>query len=103
MEFPHQPRPRLLAVARDPTTRIRDIAAACRIAERTAQAIVCDLEAAGYLSRERIGRRTHCTLNLNGSLRHPAEAGLSIRALLDLFTLTARAVKPRCDRTSKGG
>ncbi|MFF5506512.1 MarR family transcriptional regulator [Streptomyces roseolus] len=47
----------LLAIARDPATRIRDIAAACHITERTAQSVVGDLERAGYLSRERDGRR----------------------------------------------
>lgn len=44
-----------LAIAVDPTARLRGITATCRITERTAQAIVADLEQAGYLSRERIG------------------------------------------------
>jgi DNA-binding MarR family transcriptional regulator len=38
----------LLAIAHDPSARIRDIAAACHIAERTAQKIVSDLEETGY-------------------------------------------------------
>jgi DNA-binding MarR family transcriptional regulator len=33
--------------------RIRDIAATCGVTERTAQAIIGDLEAAGYLTRTR--------------------------------------------------
>lgn len=76
----------LLAIARDPTARIRDIAAACHITERAAQSIVGDLERAGYLSREREGRRTRYTLHLDWRLRHPAEAHLSVRALLEVFT-----------------
>jgi DNA-binding MarR family transcriptional regulator len=44
-----------IAIAVDPTARLRGITATCRITERTAQAIVADLEQAGYLSRERIG------------------------------------------------
>lgn len=36
----------LLTLARDPTARLRDIAAACRITERTVLAIVTDLEQA---------------------------------------------------------
>ncbi|MET7913921.1 helix-turn-helix domain-containing protein [Streptomyces avermitilis] len=76
----------LLPVARDPTARLRDIAAACRITERTVQGIVVDLEQAGYLSRERHGRRTRYTLHPGGTLRHPAEAHLLIRNLLELFT-----------------
>ncbi|WP_437109500.1 helix-turn-helix transcriptional regulator [Streptomyces sp. enrichment culture] len=74
----------LLTIARDPATRVRDIAASCHITERTAQTIVSALELAGYLSRERIGRRTHYVLHPDGPLRHPAEAGLSLHALLEL-------------------
>ncbi|MBP2051465.1 DNA-binding MarR family transcriptional regulator [Streptomyces griseochromogenes] len=76
----------LLAAARDPTARIRDIGAACHITERTAQSIVGDLEQAGYLSREREGRRTRYILHLDGRLRHSTEAHLPVRALLELFT-----------------
>ncbi|MEU9167001.1 helix-turn-helix domain-containing protein [Streptomyces sp. NPDC048420] len=75
----------LLAIARDSATRIRDLAVACHVTERTAQSIVTDLEQAGYLSRERDGRRTRYTLRLDGRLRHPAEAHLPITALLELF------------------
>ncbi|MEU2607706.1 helix-turn-helix transcriptional regulator [Streptomyces albus] len=73
----------LLAIARDPATRLRDIAAACHITERTVQGIVTDLEQAGYLSRQRHGRRAHYTVHLDGTLRHPAEAHLPIRTLLE--------------------
>ncbi|MER6469688.1 MarR family transcriptional regulator [Streptomyces collinus] len=75
----------LLAIAHDPCMRLRDIAACCHIAERTVQSIVADLERAGYLSRERRGRRTRYTLRLDGRLHHPAEAHLSVRELLDVF------------------
>ncbi|MFF5011384.1 helix-turn-helix transcriptional regulator [Streptomyces phaeochromogenes] len=76
----------LLAIAHAPSARIRDIAAACHITERTAQNIVSDLAEAGYLSRERDGRRTRYTLHPEGTLRHPAEAHLLVRNLLELFT-----------------
>ncbi|MGW2939419.1 helix-turn-helix transcriptional regulator [Streptomyces sp. NPDC001156] len=76
----------LLAIARDPDLRLRDIAAACHITERTAQSIVTDLEQAGYLSRERDGRRTRYSLHLDSTLRYPAEAHLPVRELLELLT-----------------
>lgn len=76
----------LLAVARDPTARLRDVAAGVGITERAAQAIVADLEAAGYLQRERVGRRNQYTVNPAGRFRHPAEADRRIGDLLDLFT-----------------
>ncbi|MFD1364187.1 helix-turn-helix transcriptional regulator [Actinoplanes sichuanensis] len=75
----------LLAVAREPTARLRDVADAIGITERAAQAIIADLEAAGYLERERVGRRNRYTINPVGRFRHPAEAGHSIGELLDLF------------------
>lgn len=73
-----------LAIARDPDIRLRDIAVGCHIAERTAQSIVADLERAGYVSRERHGRRTRYTLRRDGLLHHPAEAHLSLGELLDV-------------------
>jgi len=76
----------LLAVARDPTARLRDVADTIGITERAAQAIVSDLEAAGYLTRERVGRRNQYTVNRAGHFRHPAEAEQRIGDLLDLFT-----------------
>ncbi|MFY1693867.1 MULTISPECIES: helix-turn-helix transcriptional regulator [unclassified Solwaraspora] len=76
----------LLAIARDPTTRLRDVAATIGITERAAQAIVADLVAAGYLRRERVGRRNQYTVNRAGHFRHPAEADRSIGDLLNLFT-----------------
>lgn len=75
----------LLTVARDPSASIRHIAAACHITDRTAQRIISELEQAGYLSRERIGRRTRYTVHPDGALRHPAESGLTVKALLEHF------------------
>ncbi|MEU4539393.1 MarR family transcriptional regulator [Streptosporangium sp. NPDC023825] len=76
----------LLAIAREPTARLRDVADAIGITERAAQAIVADLEAAGYLHRERVGRRNEYTVNPAGHFRHPAEADRRIGDLLALFT-----------------
>jgi len=76
----------LLAIARDPTVRLRDVATSVGITERAAQGIVADLEAAGYLHRTRVGRRNQYTVDPTGHFRHPAEANRQIGDLLDLFT-----------------
>lgn len=76
----------LLAIAREPTVRLRDVAASIGITERAAQAIVADLEASGYLHRERVGRRNEYTINAAGRFRHPAEADHHIGELIELFT-----------------
>jgi hypothetical protein len=72
----------LVEIARNPGARIRDISAAAGITERTVQAIVADLEAAGYLTRTRTGRRTRYTVNPDSSFRHPAQEGLRIGPFL---------------------
>jgi DNA-binding MarR family transcriptional regulator len=76
----------LLLVARDPDARLRDLAEAAGITERAAQTIVGDLEEAGYLTRQRTGRRNHYLVHRRRPFRHPAEADHSVGELLDLFT-----------------
>ena len=75
----------LVEVARDPTARIRDIAAVVGLTERTVQVIVADLEAADYITRSRNGRRTHYTVNRDNLFRHSAQEGLRIGPFLDLL------------------
>ena len=75
----------MVCLRRDPTARMRDVAAAVGITERAAQRIVSELEEAGYLEREREGRRNRYTLNMKLPLRHPLEGAHSSGELLDLL------------------
>jgi hypothetical protein len=81
----------LVEIARDSDARIRDISPAVGLTERTVQAIVADLEAAGYLTRTRIGRRTRYTVNPDSPFRHKAQDGLRVGPLLDQLTAMADA------------
>jgi DNA-binding MarR family transcriptional regulator len=63
----------LLCVARDADVRLRDIADSVGITERAAQRIVADLVEAGYLEREREGRRNRYAVRPDVPLRHPLE------------------------------
>ncbi|MFC6370868.1 MarR family transcriptional regulator, partial [Nonomuraea thailandensis] len=72
-------------IARNPEARVRDLAGRIGITERGVQKILADLHQAGYLSRERVGRRTHYSLDLDKHFRYPTEAGLPVRLLIDLF------------------
>jgi DNA-binding IclR family transcriptional regulator len=47
----------LLCIAHDPGTRLRDIAARLDITERSAHGIITGLTAAGYLVKQKDGRR----------------------------------------------
>jgi hypothetical protein len=75
----------LLCVARDPDTRLRDIAGEVRVTERAVQAIVNDLVAEGYLTRTRVGRRNHYEVNPDVRLRHPLQHDLDAGMLLRLL------------------
>jgi len=76
----------LVEIARDPKARIRDISAAVGLTDRTVQAIVTDLETAGYLTRTRTGRRTRYTVNHDSLFRHSAQEGLRIGPFLALLS-----------------
>ena len=84
----------LVEIARNPGARIRDISAAAGITERTVQAIVADLEAAGYLTRTRAGRRTRYTVNPDSSFRHPAQEGLQVGPFLAVLAASGDAAEP---------
>jgi hypothetical protein len=84
----------LVEITRNPDARIRDISPVVGLTERTVQAIVADLEAAGYLTRTRIGRRTRYTVNPDSPFRHKAQDGLRVGPLLDQLTAMADADKP---------
>ena len=75
----------LVEIARNPQARIRDIAATAGLSQRTVQAIIADLEAAGYLTRSRAGRRTLYTVHFDRPFRHPAQDGHRIGPFLELL------------------
>ncbi|MFC5834762.1 helix-turn-helix transcriptional regulator [Nonomuraea insulae] len=76
----------LVELARDPEVRLREVAVSIGITERTVQNIVADLFRAGYLTRERIGRRNRYSLNLDQHFRYPTEGDLPVSLLIGIFT-----------------
>jgi DNA-binding MarR family transcriptional regulator len=85
----------LLAIARDPETRLREIAAAIDISERRAFGIVNDLADAGYIVKERDGRRSRYHIQSHLPLEEPLAQrrpiGDVLTLLLDADLGTARA------------
>lgn len=63
----------LVALAKNPTLRIRDLADVVGITERAVAQILVDLEAAKVLTKTREGRRNVYVINTDASLRHPVE------------------------------
>ena len=86
----------LLCIARDPDSRLRDIAEIVGITERAVQRIVADLVESGYVKRERVGRRSRYSLDRERKMRHPSQFDHEIGELLDLLELEdARAEQRR--------
>jgi predicted transcriptional regulator len=75
----------LLAIQRDPDARLRDVAITVGITERAAQRIVNDLVDAGYVERERVGRRNHYKVDLRRHMRHPEQFEHEIGELLEVL------------------
>jgi len=63
---------------------MRDVAARVGITERAVQRIVAELEASGYLTIAREGRRNRYTVNTDLPLRHPLEAHRTVGNLVEL-------------------
>lgn len=76
----------LLCVTNNPDILLREIAAQVGITERAAQRIVAELEAEGYLSHVKVGRRNHYEVHTELPMRHPLEDHLAVGALLGALT-----------------
>ena len=87
----------LVEIARNPKARIRDISPVVGLTERSVQAIVADLEAAGYLTRTRTGRRVVYTVNRESLFRHTAQEGHRVGPFLDLLAATGTEITPEPD------
>lgn len=76
----------LVEIAKDPQARIRELSEAAGISERSTAAIIADLEAAGYVTRQRIGRRNRYAVNLDLPFRHLSQGDLRVGPFLELLT-----------------
>ena len=96
----------LLYIAHDPETRLRDLAAALDITERTAYGIVADLSEAGYVVKEKVGRRNRYRVQDDlPPERHPLalperkqrgeESGSTESTIGELLDLLGHAKRPR--------
>ncbi|MGH9038312.1 MAG: helix-turn-helix transcriptional regulator [Acidimicrobiia bacterium] len=83
----------LLCIAEDPGIRLRDIAATLGITERHAYGIVSDLTSAGYVVKEKDGRRNRYQVEAHLPLPEPNLRGRTIAEVLDLL-VDARARTP---------
>lgn len=92
----------LLVIAHDPGVRLRDIAAALDVTERSAYAVVTDLAEAGYVVKEKDGRRNRYEIQTHLPLREPVARARTIGDVLDLL-VEASSHRPDGDPDPGGG
>jgi hypothetical protein len=76
----------LLCIANDPGARLRDIAATLGVTERRAHGIVTDLTQAGYLIRQKDGRRNRYQVQAHLPLPGPGTREPAIGEIVALFS-----------------
>src|SRR4051794_18745494 len=87
----------LLFLADEPDARLRDLATGLGVTERTAYGVVADLSSAGYLLKERDGRRNRYHVQRHLPLRDQIGRKRSVGELLDVLgtTVSTPATRPR--------
>ena len=78
----------LLCISRDPGIRLRDIAARLGITERSAYAIVIDLAEAGYIVKQKDGRRNRYQIQAHLPLPEPSSRERTVGEVLALLAGT---------------
>jgi DNA-binding transcriptional ArsR family regulator len=89
----------MLFIASNPDARLRDLAGALEVTERTAFGIVADLTEAGYVVKERDGRRNRYQIQDHLPLRDKIGRERSIGEVLALLG----DAKPRRVRQLRSG
>ena len=82
----------LLLVAHDPGIRLRDIAASLDITERSAFGVIADLVEAGYVVKEKDGRRNRYHIQAYLPLPEPTARERTVGEVLALLTGTEAIV-----------
>jgi hypothetical protein len=78
----------LLCIAHDPGVRLRDIAASLGITERSAYGIVTDLADAGYIVKQKDGRRNRYEIQTHLPLPEPTSRERTVGEVLALLAGT---------------
>src|ERR1700748_3052262 len=81
----------LVCIAHDPGIRLRDIGERIGITERATHRIVGEAPDAGYIARQRNGRRNHYTIDRHLPLPDPIAGEQNVGELLEILTAPRRA------------
>ena len=75
----------LILIKAQPELILREVAARVGITERAVQRIIQDLESAGFIQRQKVGRQNQYLVLTEQPLRHPIEAHRTIGDLIKLI------------------
>jgi hypothetical protein len=75
----------LLCIAHDPGVRLREIAASVGVTERSAYGIVTDLAEAGYIVKQKDGRRNRYQIQAHLPLPEPTGQERTVGEVLTLL------------------
>ena len=94
----------LVCIADDPGVRLREIGERVGITERAAHRIVVELAAAGYITRQRNGRRNQYTINAHLPVHDPIAREQNVGQLLEILTAPHESARHdhRMDTASAG-
>ncbi len=87
----------LLALTRNPEARVTELANEVQLTERATYRVLADLQQAGYVTRERVGRRNRYAVNQRLLLEEP---GADSSLVVDLLALVARDADERLETTT---
>jgi len=75
----------LCLIAQHPRITTREISSTIGITEKTIRSIISDLEAEGYVTKKREGRRIRYRVNSDLSLRHEMQQDKAVGDLLEVL------------------
>ncbi len=75
----------LIVLSQDPEMVLREVALKVGITERSVQNIVTDLEEAGFIIKERVGRSNRYGIDTSHNLRHPIEGHRTVGEVISLI------------------
>ena len=80
----------MLMLQRDQSAKIEELAQVLGVTPRYVASILNDLTDGGYLTKQRVGRRNHYSINREAELRHETSLHKSVGDLIDSLGVVGR-------------
>ncbi|RJQ38573.1 MAG: winged helix-turn-helix transcriptional regulator [Dehalococcoidia bacterium] len=89
----------LCQIVEQPKITAREIAQAIGITEKTTRSIITDLEAEGYISKKRVGRRLRYRVNADLPLRAETQQDKAVGSLLEVLRLKKQRPRIKTEKS----